>query len=147
MNEPRQFNDTNIKRQCKIIWSAMQSSAPMFLVTVYILETLSILDPILPDLRNILLGLAALSVAAPFLLLGHFKRQQNTVRDNLKLGIDNEASQLQRYFTFMLIGISLCNLSSMFGIVLYIVAGDYFYSLFFIAVSFFLGFLYKPDLS
>ncbi|MBL1142573.1 MAG: hypothetical protein HND53_11120 [Proteobacteria bacterium] len=146
MNQPKQFNDTNIKRQSKIVWMTMQSSAPILIAIVYFMNKLSLLEAIMPDIRNIFIGLCVISIALPFTLLGFFKRLQNKIHDNLKLGMDNEPAELQRYFTFLLIGMALCELSSMLGLVLYIVAGDYFYSLFFITVSFFLGFLYKPDL-
>ncbi len=146
MNQAKQLNDTNIKTNSKIFWSSMQASSPMFLVLVYFMDKQSLLDPIVPDLNNIFIGLCVISVVAPFVFLGHFKRIQNIIQDNLKIGVDNEATELQRYFTFLVIGMALCNLSSMFGLVLYIVAGDYFYSLFFIAISFLLGFMYKPEL-
>jgi hypothetical protein len=42
---------------------------------------------------------------------------------------------------------SLCNLPGMFGFVLYIIAGDLKFALIFIGVSFFLGYLYKPELN
>jgi hypothetical protein len=147
MNQPKQFNDTNIKRQCNIIWMAMQSSVPMLLVLVYFMHKQSLLEAILPELRNVFMILCVVSIASPFILIGNFKRLQNKVRDNQKLGIDNDPADLQRYFSFLLIGIALCNLSSMLGLVLYIIAGDYFYSLIFITISFFLGFLYKPELA
>ncbi len=146
MNQQKQFNDINIRTSSKIFWMVMQSSVPMLLVIVYFMHKLSLLDPVLPDMKNIFIGLCVVSIASPFPFLGYFKRLQNKVRDNLKLGMDNEPAELQRYFTFLVIGMSLCNLSSMFGLILYIIAGDYFYSIFFIAVSFLLGFMYKPDL-
>lgn len=146
MNQPKQFNDTNIKAQSKIVWMAMQSSVPILLVIVYFMNKLSLLEPVLPDLKNIFIGLCVISIASPFTILGFFKRLQNKIRDNLQLAIDNEPAELQRYFSFLLIGMALCNLSSMLGFVLYVIAGDYFYSLFFITISFFLGFLYKPEL-
>ena len=147
MNQPVQLNDTNIQTNTKMFWSAMQASAPMFLVVVYLMHSQSIMDPILPDLRNIFIGLCIISIVAPFIFLGHFKRLQNKIRDNVKIGIDNEPAELQRYFSFLVIGMALCELPAMFGLVLYITVGDLFYSLFFIGLSFFLGFLYKPELS
>ncbi len=146
MNQAKQLNDTNIKTNTKVFWIAMQSSVPMLLVLVYFMNKLSLLDPVLPELRNIFIGLCVINIAAPFTFLAYFRRVQNKVRDNLRLGMDNEPAELQRYFSFLLVGMSLCNLSSMFGLILYIISGDYFYSLFFIAVSFLLGFLYKPEL-
>ena len=147
MNEPMQINDTNIKTNSKIVWMGIQASAPMLLIVVVGMDKLSLLEPILPDLRNVFLIICGLSIAAPFLFLGHFKRIQNKIRDNLQLGIENESTELQRYFTFLVIGMCLCDLSAMFGMMLYITVGDYFFSLIFIAVSFFLGFLYKPELT
>lgn len=146
MNQQKQLNDTNVRKNTKVFWMAMQSSAPMLLVLVYFMNKLSLLDPVLPELRNIFISLCVISIAAPFPFLGYFKRVQNKIRDNLKLSIDNEPVDIQRYFSFLVVGLSLCNASSMLGVVLYIIAGDYFYSLFFITISFFLGFLYKPEL-
>ena len=64
----------------------------------------------------------------------------------MQLGIDNTPSDLQTYITYLVIGMSLCNLPAMLGLVLYILVIDLNTSLFFIAASFLLGFLYKPDL-
>jgi len=146
MNQANQLNEKNLKTTCKIFWSAMQASSPIFLVLVYFMNKISLLEPIVPEFKNILIGLCIVCVSAPFIFLGHFKRAQNKVMDNIKIGIDNETSDLQRYFSFLVIGMALCNSSAMFGLVLYITTGDYFYSLFFIAVSFLLGFMYKPEL-
>lgn len=146
MNERKQLNDTNIKTNSKIVWFGMQSSALMFIVLVFFMDKASLLEPILPDLRNTFIGLCVISITTPFMFLGYFKRVQNKIRDNLQLDMDNMPSELHRYVTFLVLGMSLCSLSAMSGILLYITAGDLKYSLFFIGVSFLLGFLYKPEL-
>ncbi len=146
MNRPTQLNDTIVKTNSKILWFGLLSSPLIFGVMVYFMDKLAVLEPVLPDLNNIFIGLCIISIASPFILLGYFKRIQNTVRDNIQLGMDNSPEDLQRYLMFLIIGMSLCNLSGVFGLVLYILAGNLKYSLFFIAVSFCLGFLYQPEL-
>lgn len=146
MNQITQLNDENIKKVSKTIWFAIQVSPPMLIVFVYFMNMLELMPPVVPEIKSIFVIICFLSIGAPFLLLGHFKKRQNKIRDNIQLGIDNEISDLQRYYTFLVIGLSLCNASAMFGFVLFILAGDVNYSYFFIAVSFLLGFLYKPEL-
>ncbi len=146
MNERNQLNDANVKTNSKVLWFGMQSSVLIFIILVFFMEKVYPLEPILPDLRNIFIGLCVISITTPFLFLGYFKRVQNKIRDNLQLGMGNALSELHRYVTFLLIGMSLCNLSAMFGLLLYIIAGELKYSLFFIGISFLLGFLYKPEL-
>lgn len=146
MNKPQPLNDTHIKNNSKILWFGMLASPPMFIVAVYYMDKLQILEPIMPDIKNILTGICALSIPLSLILLGRFKRHQLKIRDNLQLGIDNTPTDLQTYITYMVIGMSLCNLPAILGMVHYMLVGDLYLSLFFIIVSFFLGLLYKPDL-
>lgn len=146
MNQVSQLTDENIKKVSKTIWFAIQTSPPMFIVFVYFMNMLELMPPIMPEMRSIFVIIGFLSIGAPFILLGHFKKRQNRIRDNIQLGIDNETADLQGYYTFLVIGLSLCNASSMFGFVLFILTGDVIYSYFFIACSFLLGFLFKPEL-
>jgi len=146
MNRPIQLNDTIIKTRSKTLWLRLQFSDPIFFVMVYFMYKFAVLEPALPDLKNIFIGLCIVSITAPFVLLGNFKRIQNTVRNNIQLGMGNSSDELQRYIVFLVIGMSLCNLPGMFGLILYILVGNLNLSLFFIAVSFCLGFLYQPEL-
>jgi hypothetical protein len=146
MNQVSQLSDENIKKISKTIWFTIQASPPMLIVFVYFSNMLGLIPPVMPEIKSIFVIICFLSIGAPFVLLGHFKKLQNTVRDNIQLGIDNEPSDLQRYYTFLVIGMALCNTSAMFGFVLFVLSGDVIYSYFFIAVSFLLGFLYKPEL-
>lgn len=146
MNQPQQLNDTLVKTNSKVLWFGLLASSPMFIVVVIYMDKLLQQEPILPDLKNILIGICLLSIPVPLALLGKFKRHQHMIRDNVRLGIENTTADLQRYITYLIIGMSLCNLPVMFGLVLYFLVGDLNLSLFFIGISFFLGFLYKPDL-
>ena len=146
MDKPQPLNDTHIKNNSKILWFGMLASAPMFIVAVYYMDKLQILEPIMPEIKNILTGICALSIPLSLMLLGRFKRHQLKIRDNLQLGIDNTPTDLQTYITYIVIGMSLCNLPAILGLVLYLMVADLYLSLFFIAVSFSFGFLYKPEL-
>jgi hypothetical protein len=146
MNKPQPLNDTHIKSNSKVLWFGMLASAPMFIVAVYYMDKLQLQEPIMPDIKNILTGICALSIPLSLILLGRFKRHQFKIRDNLQLGIDNTPTDLQTYITYMIIGMSLCNLPAILGLVLYLMVSDLYLSLFFIGISFFLGFLYKPEL-
>jgi len=142
MNEVKPFDDATLK----VFWYAMQCGILMLIPFIYVLNHFIHLEPIMPDLRNIFVGVCIISIAAPFTLLGYFKRLQLKIRDNIQSGMEITQAELQRYFMILLIGMSLCDIPSMFGLVLYVIAGDLTYSLIFIGVSFFLGLLYKPDL-
>ena len=146
MNAPNQINNTTVKTSSKVLWYGMQASIPMLIILIYVMDNFVQLDPIMPHLVNIFIGLCVISIATPFILLGFFKRVQHKVTDNIQLGMDNEPADLHRYITFLVIGMSLCSLPAMFGLILYILADSLNYALFFIGVSFVLGFLYKPDL-
>ena len=146
MNRQVQLNDENIKKVSKTIWFAIQASPPMLIGFVYLMNMLNVMPPVMPEMKSIFVIICFLSIGAPFILLGHFKKRQNKISDNIQLGIDNEKADLQGYYTFLVIGLSLCNASAMFGFVLFILSGDVAYSYFFIAVSFLLGFLFKPEL-
>ena len=143
MNEAKPFDDTTIK----ILWHAMQASTLMLIPIIYVLNHFIQLEPIMPDLKNIFIGICIISAAAPFTIHSFFKREQLIIRENIQTGIENTPEKLKRYFIFLLIGMSLCNLPGMFGFVLYIIAGDLKFALIFIGVSFFLGYLYKPELN
>lgn len=146
MTQQVQLNDENIKRVSKTIWFAMLASPPMLILFVYFSNKLGLIPPVMPEMKSLFVIISLLSIGAPFIFLGHFKKRQNNIRDNIQLGIDNEVSALQGYYTFLVIGLSLSNASAMFGFVLFILSGDVTYSYFFIAVSFLLGFLFKPEL-
>ena len=146
MNQVTQLTDENIKKVSNTIWFAIQASPPMLIVFVYFSNMLDLIPPVMPELKSIFVIVCFLSIGAPFILLGHFKKLQNRIRDNIQLGIDNETSDLQRYYTFLVIGLALCDACAMFGFVLFVLSGDVTYSYFFIAVSFLLGFLFKPEL-
>ena len=146
MNKPQRLNDTHIRNNSKILWFGMLASSPMFVVAVFYMDKLHLQEPIIPDFKNILIGICLLSIPLSLILLGRFKRHQYKIRDNIQLGIDNTPTDLQSYITYIIIGMSLCNLPAMLGLVLYFLVIDLYLSLFFIIVSFFLGFLYKPEL-
>tara|TARA_R110002111_G_scaffold260133_4_gene330938 strand:- start:2512 stop:2955 length:444 start_codon:yes stop_codon:yes gene_type:complete len=146
MNKPQQLNIAHIINTSKILWFGMLASSPMFLIAIFYMDKLQLLEPVLPELKNILTGICILSIPLSLILLGRFKRHQHKVRDNIHLDIDNTPTDLQSYITYIVIGMSLCNLPAMLGLVLYILVTDLYLSLFFIVVSFFLGFLYKPEL-
>lgn len=146
MNKPQQLNVAHIINISKILWFGMLASSPMFLIAIFYMDKLQLLEPVFPDLKNILTGICVLSIALSLIPLGRFKRHQHKIRDNIQLDIDNTPSDLQSYITYIVIGMSLCNLPAMLGLVLYILVTDLYLSLFFIVVSFFLGFLYKPEL-
>ena len=146
MNKPQQLNVAHIINISKILWFGMLASSPMFLIAIFYMDKLQLLEPVLPELKNILTGICILSIPLSLILLGRFKRHQHKVRDNIQLDIDNTPTDLQSYITYIVIGMSLCNLPAMLGLVLYILVTDLYLSLFFIVVSFFLGFLYKPEL-
>tara|TARA_R110002072_G_scaffold3803_3_gene27135 strand:+ start:4785 stop:5228 length:444 start_codon:yes stop_codon:yes gene_type:complete len=146
MNKPQQLNVAHIINISKILWFGMLASSPMFLIAIFYMDKLRLLEPALPELKNILSGICVLSIPLALILLGRFKRHQHKIRDNIQLGIDNTPTDLQSYITYIVIGMSLCNLPAMLGLVLYILVTDLYLSLFFIVVSFFLGFLYKPEL-
>ncbi len=147
MNQVNQLNDTTIKANSKVLWFGMQASPPMLMAFIYFINKYSQIEPILPELKNIFIGICLISIASPFILLGYFKRLQHKVSDNMRMGMDNSPTELQRYIAFLVIGMALCNFTAMFGFVLYMMAGEIKYALFFISVSFFLGFLYKPELT
>lgn len=146
MNQPAQLTDVNIKKASNTIWFAMQASPLMLIVFVYFSNMLNLMPPLMLEMKSIFIIICFLSIGTPFILLGHFKKSQNKIRDNRQLDINNELSDLQRYYTFLVIGLALCDASAMFGFVLFILSGDVTYSYFFIAVSFLLGFLFKPEL-
>lgn len=146
MNQPAQLTDVNIKKASNTIWFAMQASPLMLIVFVYFSNMLNLIPPFMPEMKSIFIIICFLNIGTPFILLGHFKKLQNKIRDNRQLDINNEPSDLQRYYTFLVIGLALCGASAMFGFVLFILSGDVTYSYFFIAVSFLLGFLFKPEL-
>jgi len=146
MDQPQQLNDTHIRNNSKVLWIGMLASSLMLLIPVFYMDKLQLQEPILPDLKNILIGVCVLSLPLSLVFLSKFKRLQSKIRDNMELGIDNTPSDLQKYITYIVVGMSLCNLPAMLGLVLYILVIDLYLSLFFIVVSFFLGFLYKPDL-
>jgi hypothetical protein len=147
MNQVKQLNDTTVKTNSKVLWYGIQASPPMMMAFVYFMNKFSQLEPILPDLKNVFISLCLFSIVTPFILLGYFKRLQNTVRDNMRLGMDNSPTELHRYIAFLVIGMALCDMSAVFGFVLYMMTGEMNYALFFISISFLLGFLYKPELN
>ncbi len=146
MNQVKHLTDENIENMSKTIWFAMQASPPMFIVFVYFSKKLNLILAVMPEIKSIFIIICFLSIGAPFILLGYFKKLQNKVRDNIQLGVDNAPSELQHYYTFLVIGLALCDACAIFGFVLFIFSGDITYSYFFIAVSFLLGFLFKPEL-
>ncbi len=146
MNQVKHLTDENIENISKTIWFVMQASPPMLIVFVYFSNMLDLIPAVMPEIKSIFIIICFLSIGAPFILLGYFKKLQNKVGDNMQLGIDNAPSELQHYYTFLVIGLALCDACAIFGFVLFIFSGDITYSYFFIAVSFLLGFLFKPEL-
>ena len=142
MNEEKSFNDATIM----MFWYTMQGGILMLIPFIYILNHYVHIGPIMPNLNNVFIGICFISIAAPFSLLGYFKRMQLKIRGDIQSGQEPAPEELQRLFIFLLIGMSLCHLSGMLGLVLYIIASNLKYTLFFIGVSFLLGFLYKPSL-
>ena len=146
MNKSKQLNNHTVKTSSKILWLGMQANAPVFIAVVFIMNGLLQLEPFGPELKNIMIGLSVFSIATPFFILGHFKRKQREIRDNMKLDMDNSPNDLQRYMTFLVTGMSLCSLPAILGLILFILAKEIPIAIFFICVSFFLGFLFKPVL-
>ena len=146
MSTHQQLNDTTVKNSSKVIWFGIQASVPMFIAAILILEYMVQFEPIMPEFKNIFIGLTAVTIPTPFFLLNLFKRKQLELRDNIQLGMENTTKELQRYLFLLVIGLSLCNLSAAFGLVLYVITGLVELSIFFICVSLLLGFLYKPSL-
>ena len=98
MNKPQQLNDTHIRNNSKILWFGMLASSPMFLIVVFYMDKLQLQEAILPDLKNILIGICILSIPLSLVLLGRFKRHQNKIRDNIQLGIDNTANRFTNLY-------------------------------------------------
>ena len=146
MSLHQQLNDTTVKTNSKILWLGMQANAPIIMAIVLFINKLLQLEPISPDLKNILIGLCVISIPMPLFILNYFKRKQREIRDNMQLGMDNSPKDLQRYFSLLVIGMSICSLPAMFGLILFILAKELPVAIFFICVSFFLGFLFKPVL-
>lgn len=73
MNKPQQLNDTHIRNNSKILWFGMLASSPMFLIVVFYMDKLQLQEAILPDLKNILIGICILSIPLSLVLLGRFK--------------------------------------------------------------------------
>lgn len=146
MNQVNHLTDESIENISKTIWFAIQASPAMLIIFVYFSNMFELMPAVMPEMKSIFIIICFLSIGAPFILLGHFKKLQNKVRDNIQLGTGNEPPELHRYYTFLVIGLALCDASAMFGFVLFILSGDVTYSYFFIAVSFLLGFLFKPEL-
>ncbi len=141
------LNDTTVKTTSKVVWFAIQSSAPLFIIAILLFEYIAELQPVLVELRNVFIGLCVVSLPTPFIILNLFKQKQREVSNNIQLGMDNDAKLLQSYMSLLIIGLSLCNLSAVLGLILYITTGEIELSIFFIIVSLLLGFLYKPSLS
>ena len=145
MNDRKQLDDTVIKTSSTMLWIGMQASMPMFVVAIFYMGKI-LLEPVLPELKNVIIGICILSIPVPFILLNRFKRSQRKIRDNLRLGIDNLPADLQRYITYLITGMSLCGLPGILGLIYYIFVNDVTLSLVFIGIAFSLGFLFKPDL-
>ena len=146
MSTQQQLNDTTVKMTSKVIWFGTQASVPIFIAAIIALEHIVKFQPITPDLKNIFIGLCVVSTPIPFVILNMFKRNQRQINDNIQLGMENASKDLQRYLSLLVIGLSLCNLTAVFGLILYIISGEVELSIFFICISFLLGFLYKPAL-
>ena len=141
------IDDSTVKMNSKIIWFGLLANSPIFITVILFMDKMLQQDAIMPESKNIFIGICVLSIPLSLILLNKFKRLQNTIRDNLQLGIENTRVDLQKYMTLMVIGMSLANLPTIMGLVFYIMIGDLYLALFFIALSFPLGFLYKPELS
>ncbi len=139
-------DDSTIKATSTMIWFAMQSSAPMLAACLYIMENYVKIDPILPELKTIFICISILTIPLVFVLTNRFRQSEREISGNLHAGIENEKKLLQRYITYLVIGLSLCGLPAMFGLVLYIISGEILISVIFIALSFIFGFFYKPAL-
>lgn len=135
MNGAEPFNDTTIK----ILWKAMQVSTLMLIPVIYILNYFVPLEPIMPDLKNVFIGICIISAATPLAIRNFFKREQVKIRENIQSGVENPPEKLRRYFISLLVGMS--------GFILYIIAGDLKFALIFIGISFFPGYLFKPELN
>jgi hypothetical protein len=146
MNNQIQLDNNSVKSSSKTLWLGMIASDLMFIVFIFLMHKFAQLEPFMPDLKSAFIAIGFVSIAAPFLTLGHFKKLQNKVRDNIRLDIDSEPAELQRYISFLVIGMALCSLPSMFGFLLYLMAGELNYALILICAAFFLGFMYKPEI-
>jgi hypothetical protein len=147
MDNQNQLNDISVKSSSSVLWLGMIASDPMFIVMIYLMNNFVQLEPVLPELKTIFISLGFISIAIPFFFLGNFKRLQNKVRDNIRLGMDNSPTELQRYITFLVIGMALCSMPAMFGFVLYLMAGEIKFALILIGAAFCLGLMYKPELN
>ena len=146
MSTPQQLNDTTIKTTSKLIWLGIQASVPLFVVAILMLDKVMRFDPIMPEFKNIFIGLCVLGIPVPFFVFNLFKRKQLEIRNNIQSGMGNESKDLLRYMSLLIIGMSLCNLTAALGLILYIISGDAELAVFFITLSLLLGFLFKPSL-
>ena len=147
MSTHQPFNDTIVKTTSKVIWFGIQSSVPIFIAAILALKFIANFEPIMPDLKNIFMGICVFTIPLPFFLLNQFRRKQREINGNIQLGMDNAPKDLQRYMSLLIIGLSLCNLSAAFGLVLFVISGAMEPAIFFTCISFLLGFLYKPTLN
>ena len=140
------LNNITLKSMSKVIWFGIQASVPVFIVILVLMDQVIKFEPVVPALKPILIGLCIISIPAPFVILNRFKRKQLEISNNIQLGMSSDTKNLQRYLSLLIIGLSLCNLTAAFGLILYIISGEIELSIFFIIVSLLLGFLYKPAL-
>lgn len=140
------LDENNIRTSSKMLWFGMQASPLMLAGCILLMENIIKQEAIMPELKTILMSVCILGIPLGFILSSRFRRIEQEIQDNFYATIENPKSLLQRYITFLVFGMMLCEIPAMFGLVLYIMTGEVYLSLFFIVCSFALGFLYKPEL-
>ena len=146
MHENNQLNDSNIKTNSKLVWFGLQASTPFLAMVIVIMNSVLLMEPIMPDIKHILIGISVLTIPVAFMLTNRFRSSEREIINNKHAGIENTVGVLQTYIQYLVFGMSLAQLPAMLGIVLYLIAGEVPFSMFFIFVSFTIGFFYKPSL-
>lgn len=146
MNQANPLNDNTLKSNSKMIWLGLQASTPFLAMVILVMDSVAQMEPIVPNIKNILIAISVLTIPAAFFLTTRFRNSENEIKNNIHAGVDNPPETLQTYIQFLVFGMSLVELPAILGIVLYITTGEVLFSMFFIFVSFALGFFYKPSL-
>ena len=146
MQQAHQLDDNTVKNSSKFLWLGLQGSTLFLAGCLFILNNVVKLEPIVPEFKNIMIGLCLISIPATFFLIGRMRQSERDIRENIHSGIENSHAVLQRYITWLVIGMALAELPAIFALAMYMLTGEMMISLFFIFVSFIIGFFYKPAL-
>ena len=142
--QQHRLDDHTVKNSSKFIWLGLQSSTLFLGGCLFILNNIVKPEPIVPEIKHIMIGLCIISIPAAFFLIGRMRQSEREIRENIHAGIENSHAVLQRYITCLVIGMALAELPAIFALAMYMLSGEMMLSLFFIFVSFSIGFFYKP---